>query len=243
MKTERNIAICDDDKDILRLFTNTCKTYYSDKIINANIDDFSSGEDLLKSEKKYDYILLDIEMDNLNGIEVSEEIRKTDIDTMIVIISGYPKYKNRAYSAHVFDYLDKPVNGNKLINLLNELERYMMKKIEKNFVTFKTIDGVVKLDVEDIIYIDYFDRKINIHTLDETFYQYGNISDMAKKMEKYNFIFPHRAYIVNMNYIEKIDGNVIKLYKKLGNIPISKLKKKEINEKFFYYLSSEVEKK
>lgn len=243
METERNIAICDDDKDILQLFTSTCKTYYKDKLISANIDNFNSGEELLKAKKKYDYILLDIEMDNLNGIEVSEEIRKTDIDTMIVIISGYPKYKNRAYSAHVFDYIDKPVNGSKLKDLLNELERYMMKKIKKKFITFKTIDGVVKLDIKDIIYIDYYDRKINIHTFDETYYQYGNISDLAQKMEEFNFIFPHRAYIVNMSYIEKIEGNSIKLYKNLVSIPISKLKKKEINEKFFNYLSAEVENK
>lgn len=243
MKTERRIAICDDDEDILKLFTKVCKLYFKDKLINVNIDNFSTGEQLLATNRKYDYILLDIEMENLNGIEVAETIRKTDIDTMIIIISGYPKYKNRAYSIHVFDYLDKPLNSDKLLSVLSELERYMMKKIEKKFVTFKTIDGVVKLDIEDIVYFEYLDRKINIHTLTATHYQNGNISDIADQMKEYFFIFPHRAYVVNMKYIEKIESNSITLYQTRGSIPISKLKKREINESFFYYLSDQVENK
>lgn len=241
MTVERNVAICDDDLSVLERFTQTCNLYYKGKMINAFIDNFSTGEALLSTNKKYDYILLDIEMEDLNGIEVAEEIRKTDIDTMIVIISGYQKYKNRAYSAHVFDYLDKPVNSEKLINLLDELERYMLKKIKKEYVTFKTIDGVVRLDVDDIVYFEYYERKVNIHTFDETYYLYGNISDIAKQMDEYGFIYPHRAYVVNMKYIEKIEGNSIILYPRKGNVPISKLKKKEIRETFFNFLTVQAE--
>lgn len=241
MKDIRTIAICDDDRKTQTLLELSCKEYYSLRNQEICIDAFDTGEELLLSLKKYDFILLDIEMHDLNGIEVAEKIRETDIDTMIVIISGYPKYKNRAYSAHVFDYLDKPVNKQKIFRLFDELERYISKKIKRTFLSFKTIDGVVQLDKDDIKFFEYYDRKINIHTIDNVYYMYGKISDLAKQLTKYDFIFPHRSYVVNMKFVEKIDRNTIVIGKNDLLIPISKLKRKEISDTFFNYLSREAD--
>lgn len=241
MNTYRKIAICDDDKNIQQLLKSACQYYYSDKDYKIHMDIFSTGEELLNSVHKYDYILLDIEMYDLNGIEVAEKIRETDIDTMIVIISGYPKYKNRAYSVHVFDYIDKPISKVRFFNLLDELERYSCKKIEKSYLSFKTIHGVVQLDKDDIVYLEYFDRKINIHTIEKEYSLYGKISDLASQLSEFMFLFPHRSYIVNMQYINKIEGNSIFLANSNITIPISKLKKKEISDTFFKYLAAKAE--
>ena len=93
--------------------------------------------------------------------------------------------------------------------------------------------------------LEYYDRKISIQTINNKYCMYGKISELAIRLEKYNFIFPHRAYIVNMSYIEKIDGNNI-ILSTLANdntiIPISKLKKKEVYDLFYKYLSNEADK-
>ena len=130
----RKIAICDDDRKTQDLLYVACESYYKEKNQKILIKNFDTGEELLAFNQKFDYILLDVEMSDLNGIEVAEKIRETDIDTMIVIISGYPKYKNRAYSAHVFDYIDKPVNKSRIFRLFDELERYLSKKQKKRHI-------------------------------------------------------------------------------------------------------------
>lgn len=245
IKDMRKIAICDDDEKIQKLLNFNCENYYKEKSQKVFIANFSTGEELLASNQKFDYILLDVEMYNLNGVEVAEKIRETDIDTMIVIISSYPKYKNRAYSAHVFDYLDKPLSKAKIFTLFDELERYLSKKTEKTYISFKTINGIIKLDRDDITYLECYDRKIVIHTNKKKYYVYEKISKLAKQLEKHNFIFPHRSYVVNMSYVEKIEGNDIFLSTLENNnttlIPISKLKKKVIYDSFYKYLSDEIE--
>ena len=241
----RKIAICDDDRKTQDLLYVACESYYKEKNQKILIKNFDTGEELLAFNQKFDYILLDVEMSDLNGIEVAEKIRETDIDTMIVIISGYPKYKNRAYSAHVFDYIDKPVNKSRIFRLFDELERYLAKKQKKTYISFKTTNGIIQLDRDDILLLEYYDRKISIQTINNKYCMYGKISELAIRLEKYNFIFPHRAYIVNMSYIEKIDGNNI-ILSTLANdntiIPISKLKKKEVYDLFYKYLSNEADK-
>lgn len=232
----RKIGICDDNEASQKLLKQICIKYYSDKNIHLDIDLYNNGEELLKKGRKYDYLFLDIEMYNLNGVEVAKIIRKTDIDTMIVIISGYPEYKNKAYSVHVFDYLDKPIRTKKIFTLLNELERYFQKKRQTFYVSFKTINGIIQIDVDKIMYIEYFNRRLNINTIDGVHYMYGNIKDISEKLKKFNFIVPHRAFIVNMNHIERIEKNTICLQNRT-EIPISKLKKKEINDIFLTYLS------
>ena len=54
---------------------------------------FNSGEDFIKSKVKYDCIFLDIEMINLNGIEIATMIRNYDLDTYIIIVSGFLNIK------------------------------------------------------------------------------------------------------------------------------------------------------
>ena len=61
------------------------------KIRWKEISIFNSGEDFIKSKVKYDCIFLDIEMINLNGIEIATMIRNYDLDTYIIIVSGFPK--------------------------------------------------------------------------------------------------------------------------------------------------------
>ena len=60
-------------------------------------------------------------MINLNGIEISTMIRNYDLDTYIIIVSGFPKYKNVAYRLHVFDYLDKPLDKTMLFKTLDDM--------------------------------------------------------------------------------------------------------------------------
>ena len=108
MIKQYKFAICDDDIQFCNKIKSYIIEYYGENKVEISI--FNSGEDFIKSKVKYDCIFLDIEMINLNGIEIATMIRNYDLDTYIIIVSGFPKYKNVAYRLHVFDYLDKPLD-------------------------------------------------------------------------------------------------------------------------------------
>ena len=91
MIKQYKFAICDDDIQFCNKIKSYIIEYYGENKVEISI--FNSGEDFIKSKVKYDCIFLDIEMINLNGIEIATMIRNYDLDTYIIIVSGFPKYK------------------------------------------------------------------------------------------------------------------------------------------------------
>lgn len=230
----RKIAICDDNKAIVDKIYTLCIQFYD--IDKVELECFYSGEELLLSNKHFDIIFMDMELDNLNGIETAQEIRKTDIDVLIVIVSGFEAYKKLAYPIHAFDFIDKPIDNYKLINVLKEAELYYVKKMNIVYIPFKIKDGFVKLDVDEIIYFSYENRKIRIVTIHDIFYFYDNMSILANKLKDFNYFMIHRAYIINMKHIIQIKGNDVIMCNN-DILPISRHKSKAFKDSYTEYLS------
>lgn len=233
------VAICDDNQK----FCDDLKDLISDywKRYNLKFSLFHSGEDLLQSKEKYNCIFLDIEMIDLNGVEVATQIRAYDLDTYIVIISGFPKYKNIAYKLHVFDYLDKPIDKNILFKTLDDLILLLQKNKEESYASFHTDQGIVKINIKDILYFEYKNRKINLYISDGKRYQfYNTITKLEENFEKFQFISPHKAFLINPSFIVNIKTNDL-IMENQAIIPISKLKRKQVRERYFEFLSQEMD--
>lgn len=228
LKGQYKIAICDDDNVFCMKIESYIYEYYGKNNVKLSI--FYSGEEFIKSKDKYDCIFLDIEMIDLNGIEIATMIRNYDLDTYIIIVSGFPKYKNVAYRLHVFDYLDKPLKKTTLFRTLDDMTMLLKKKQNVQYEHFQTNQGLVKLRVNDIVYFEYSERKINLYTNNGHIYQfYDTIYKLEDKFKKYHFISPHKAFLVNVDYIQNIHSNDLILEKDII-IPISKLKRKQIKD-------------
>ena len=70
------IAICDDELSICQEMKNVLLSYFSDKLIDAEIYDYNNGEDLLNSEINFDMAFLDVEMPMLDGIETGKSLKQ-----------------------------------------------------------------------------------------------------------------------------------------------------------------------
>lgn len=112
------IAIVDDQKEICELLSKMVKDYYLGEV---DIDLFYNGASLLISKYFYDLIFLDIEMRIDNGIEIGKMVRERNMETTIVIVSGFERYQKVAYSLHVFDFILKPFSKQDISSLLKSL--------------------------------------------------------------------------------------------------------------------------
>lgn len=233
-----NIAICDDNQKIRKQYCDFCKKYYQTRNdLHVNISTFISAEQMLQGTTCFDYIFTDIQLIDMNGLEMIKKIRETNIDVLIVIISGFPEYKNQAYSWHIYDYLDKPVSQKRFEQTLQELDRYFLSRLKRPYHYFHTIEGNIQLPIDQITYFEYINRKICIHTYrNQSFYMYEKIKTLYTIFAPFHFIYPHKAFIVNMDYILRMDTNEILLFDNNTHIPISNLKKKQVRDKFLRYL-------
>lgn len=128
------VIIVDDEK----LIRNGLITYINEEIEGFEVvGDFSDGKEALdcieKNEDKIDVIITDIRMEKMSGIELTEQIRKRNIDVLIVFISGYEEfeYARKAIDFKVYSYLLKPMRFEQLDKLFSGLSKEL-SLIKKN---------------------------------------------------------------------------------------------------------------
>ncbi len=121
-----------DDEDIIRRGVKRYIESHSEKF--DPILEASNGDETLDiiTRERPDVILLDVQMPGKTGIEVMEAVRSTDLDPVIVILSGYDdfKYAQQAMRYGAKDYLLKPVRAQDILNSLEALaiENYGERK-------------------------------------------------------------------------------------------------------------------
>ncbi|MDD5773517.1 MAG: response regulator [bacterium] len=111
------ILIVDDDEAFRSEFKELFDYY---DVIEAS--DGQSALKLLKSANDIGLILLDVMMPGISGIEVLKEIKKTDPDVGIVILTGYSSkdLAIKALKGHADDYIEKPIDLNKTREIIEK---------------------------------------------------------------------------------------------------------------------------
>ncbi|NLA25203.1 MAG: response regulator, partial [Bacteroidales bacterium] len=117
--------------DILVVEDDAINTLYLQELLkrykNCNADYVGDGYaafDMLKT-KKYDILLLDIQLPNIDGYEVARRVRKTDKNIKIIAQTAYamPEDYKKCLLAGCDDYISKPINVNELVAVLNKYSK------------------------------------------------------------------------------------------------------------------------
>ncbi|MGL4761163.1 MAG: LytR/AlgR family response regulator transcription factor [Sarcina sp.] len=232
------IAICDDEKkvckSILHILENETKVM-GEKI---EFDIYESGEALLQSIEKnglgYCAIFLDIILPNMNGIELGKFLKKIDEKIEIIFITNSMDFVLDGYDVGAYNYLVKPINEEKLRNIFAKVVGKNIK-VKNDLFTLVKKSTIVNFDISDIMYFEINNRVITIRYKGGAFDFYDKIEDVEKQLEGKNFVRPHRSFLVNLEYIFKIDKTEIVL-KDGTSIKISRLKINEMKEKFMEFI-------
>lgn len=224
------IAVCDDEAHIREKLTSIIKEYFSEEKRTVWIADFKTGKALLGSNIRFDIIFLDIEMPNMNGIETAKKLRNWDVNSKIIYVTNYDKYKSCAYKVHAFDYICKPVREKVIYEVLSEAVRYLECVSEKQRYAFTTENGIVTLELDDIYYFEYLSRKVIICSAKGKYTATYSLKELYEKFSKYSFESPHKSFIVNMLHIKRIKG--FEVYMENGAVvPLAQKRAVDFKEK------------
>lgn len=217
------IAICDDEKEIRDMLAERVQGLYP----QAELSCYQSGEELLISHSQPDILLLDIQMSGKNGMETAREFRRNHKNTILIFVTALEEYVFQAFDVGAFHYLVKPFDDIKFEEVLRNAVGQFEDKKNKEFERTKDVSSMIvttegthiTVNFEDIVYAEVFDRKVIIHTMDSDIEYYGKLKDLEKKAGE-GFYRPHRAYLVNFNFIRKYDATTI--YMKKGQALMAK---------------------
>lgn len=232
------IAVCDDEKETRDMLAEKIRRFYP----QAEVILYQSGKELLLCDTPPDILFLDIQMPEKNGMETARELRRKSRESIIIFVTASDDFVFEAFDVGAFHYLVKPFPNAKFAEVLfNAVKQYEARKELEETGRKKESPGLVVASggqhftvyLEDIVYAEVFDRKVIIHTLDMDIEYYGKMKDLEKKAGD-EFYRPHRAYLVNFNFIRKYDTATI--YLKKGQALMAKQNYGEFVKRYLRYI-------
>ncbi len=217
------IGICDDQKEIREILTDKVKKYYPAEDIAV----YSSGEELLAARKLPDILFLVVQMPEKDGMETARELRKRDRQMIIIFVTVTEDYVFQSFDVGAFHYLIKPLEEEKFEEVLQKAVRQVRERDSEDAGTGKERQSLIvtskgqhiTVPVQEIVYAEVFNRKIILHTMDADIEYYGKLKELEKKAGE-DFYRPHRAYLINLNFVRKYNAGAI--YLKRGQALVAK---------------------
>lgn len=210
--------------------------FKSRKLESPEIWCYSSGEALLSDNGSKDIVFLDVEMPGLNGIYVGKELKEDNRNTIIFIITSYVEYLDDAMRFHVFRYLSKPLDKQRLFqNMKDAIQLYNTTNVK---IPIETKEGIYTCTASEIILIEAIGRTITIHTLSRELTARQKMEHWSTTLNMPCFFRSHRSFIVNMKYVTDFDHSLIHLNDDQYTAYLTKRKYSEFKSAYFLYLES-----
>lgn len=184
-----------------------------------------------------DLIFLDIQMPQIMGTDF---IRTLKSAPKIIFTTAFRKYAIEGFELDAVDYLLKPIsferflkavnkvlqtnfNSPDSVNLLNDV----VSDSSPSCLYFRVDRKMVKVFLNDILYIEGFSDYIKIITTTKTIITKHLISSLEETLPKENFIRIHRSFIISISKIDSYNSDMINIRNK--DLPIGRLFKQNVN--------------
>lgn len=229
------IAIVDDEADEQEILAKYIREWAEAKKELVEFACFASSEAFLFSwedDKDYALLVLDIEMGGISGLELAKKIRLQDEVIPILFVTGYDEYMQYGYDVAALHYLLKPVQKEKLFQVLDKLGEREESKI---CLIVNAGNEVRRVPLSAIFYVEADGHGSILHTADETVpvrESFGEIERQLLSAEE--AVKCHRAYLVNLRYVSAIRG--AELILDYGErLPIARSRMKDVQSAFLRY--------
>ena len=231
------IVICDDDILFVRqLHEYLCEYFQKLEVGCPEISCFYDGETLLMDTGTKDIVFLDIEMNGIDGICVGSELKKSNPNSIIFIITSFAEYLDDAMRFHVFRYLSKPLDKQRLFrNLKDAVNIYMASTIK---IVIETKEGVHTIPASEIIFVEAHGRTVIVHTVGSDYQSVNTMQYWADTLHEKCFYRTHRSFIVNMEYVSDFDRTLVKLCHNKYQAYLTRRKYNGFKETYLLYLES-----
>ena len=182
-----------------------------------------------------DLMFLDIQMPQLTGIDFLKTIKNPPL---VIFTTAYPNYAVEGFELNALDYLLKPISLERFMKAVNKAmdqialqkrdkdngQTPAVQKEEQDYFFVKADKKLVKVNFEDIIYIEGLKDYVIIRMDSSRVITLQTMKSLEAKLPSSSFRRIHRSYIVNINKILAIVGNMVEVREKnqAKHLPIGK---------------------
>lgn len=185
------------------------------------------------STKSVDLMLLDIQMPEVSGIELLQQLPQKPVT---IITTANHDMALDAFNLDVVDYLVKPFSFDRFSHAIEKARTFLLNKKKEgetakpSFIMVKSDYKIVKIHFSEIKFIEGLGEYVKIKLEKNYVVTLEALKNLEKTLPKEDFIRVHKSYIVNTNCIRTISGNNVCLHDGT-NIPVGKVYKDEVRTK------------
>jgi len=182
-------------------------------------------------ERTVDLIFLDVEMPGGTGFELMD---KLTFSPKVILTTSKTEYAYNAFEYYVTDFLKKPFTYKRFLEAVEKVsppapEPSAPAPAYKDHLFIKVDQKLVKLASEDILYIESMGDYVRFVTPLKKFTNLNTMKNLEERLDPQVFIKVHRSYIVNINKIDDLQGNIIYIQKQ--EVPIGKAHREQVMQR------------
>lgn len=231
-----NCAICDDEPRMLEALTARLRASLEERRLPFHVEAFSSGAALLERGGAFDLILLDIQMEGMDGMEVAGKLRERGFRGFLIFITVLRELVFRSFEVQAYDYLVKPIEESRFEKTMERLLGSMRNAGEESLLVQKGYESRI-VSREDIVYCEIIDRKVYLHlSSGEVLDFYDRIEHLEARLDK-GFFRCHRSFLINLKYLKSYKNGTAYLEGGV-EIPVSRLRSREFSGVILEYMKS-----
>lgn len=215
--------IVDDEQPSINILTGYIKRIPGLELV-ATATDPIKGIELLRNHP-VDVLFLDIQMDEMTGIEVKKAIDK---HIKVIFCTAYSEFAVTSYELDAVDYLVKPIGFNRFVKAVKRISDKVLPEVNINeaitddyfYVKAEHKGKMVKIDLVDIDYIEARNNYVAFHRGKDVTMAYLTMRELEKRLPASQFARVHKSYIVAINRISELENGSLLLKQGAVQIPL-----------------------
>ena len=238
-----NIVICDDERKVIEDVGSICREYLSPDV---KLYGFRSAESLLKNLDKIDgdidLFILDIEMPGRDGLWLRKELERYRYGSSIIYLTSHDELVQEAFGRYVIGFVDKVSFLNDKNKLVDKLKLFEQETKADETIRVKYDQKVLFTQKRKIILIEaehvysnleyVIDEKINGSFVTERKLIRKSLKEWEDELGN-NFIRISKRYIINLDYVQRINQDIV--LKNGKELKIPKVNQKKCRDSYYNY--------
>ena len=177
-------------------------------------------------QQPVDLLFLDIQMPHISGVEF---LRQLANPPKVIFTTAFKEYAIDGFELDVLDYILKPISHERFMKAAYKAKDYFDLKggaNPPNYLFVKADGRLEKIVFEEVLFLEGMENYVIIHTAGKKVITHSTLKSLMEKLPKPAFLQTHKSYIIAVNKISAVEGNM--LYVGDKQVPISRQLREQV---------------
>lgn len=230
-----HVALVEDDPQERAQVLDYLERYSKESGETFKTMSFEDGDDIISGYRsQYDVILMDIQLEFVDGMTAAREIRELDDQVLIIFLTNLASYAVKGYEVDALDYVVKPVTYPAFAKSMGRAMTRLRRR-ERRYVLISGKSEVQRVDCAKIYYIEADGHNLRYHTVDGELAGMGTMKEVEASLAGSWFFRCGKGLLVNLEHVDGVSEGDALVHGE--TVQVSRSKRKEFLAAFNRYIN------